>query len=458
MLMKRKFKQVHFVGIGGIGMSGIAEVLLNQGFSVTGSDLNSSDITAYLEEKGARIFSGHLPENVEGADVLVYSSAVTPDNPELAEARNRNIPVIRRAEMLGELMRLKYGIAIAGTHGKTTTSSIAGLVLDEGGLDPTLIIGGRIRSLNTNARLGESQFMVTEADEFDRSFLTLSPTIAAITNLEADHMDCYDDIDDLKRTFIEFANKVPFYGTVICCLDSEYVMEILPEINKPIVTYGYSAQADYQARNVRFNEMHSTFDVFHNGEKEATVKLNLPGKHNVSNALAAYVVGKELGIVKDEIISGLAKFNGVMRRFEIKYADKDIIVVDDYAHHPTEVKATLLAAKKGWEKRVIAVFQPHLYSRTQDLFREFGKSFFDSDVLIVTDIYPAREVAIPGVTGELIAEAARSFGHKNVHYIPEKSNIPKFLDSIRKKGDIVIGLGAGDIWDPINKFIKRIKK
>jgi len=457
MSMMRKFKTIHFVGIGGIGMSGIAEVLINQGFTVTGSDNNLSDITEYLEKKGAKIFSGHASENVGSADVLVYSSAVTPENPEVTAALNKNIPVIRRAEMLGELMRMKYGIAISGTHGKTTTSSMVGHVLDEGKLDPTLIIGGRIRSLNTNARLGTSEYMVTEADEFDRSLLTLTPSIAVITNIELDHMDCYEDLDDIKNTFAEFANKVPFYGVVICCLDSENVQDILPMINKPVTTYGFSAQADYQAANVEYIDNQTHFSVMEKGEEIIRLSIILPGNHNVLNALAAYTVGRELEIPITEIKKGLQNFSGVMRRFEIKYQDENIIVVDDYAHHPTEVKSTLDAAKSSWNKRVIAVFQPHLYSRTRDFHKEFGKSFFNSDILIVTDIYAARETPIEGVNGQLVADAAKAFGHKEVYFIPDLSQIPDLLEKITTVGDVVIGLGAGDIWKAINSYIKRIK-
>lgn len=457
MLMKRKFKKIHFVGIGGIGMSGIAEVLLNQGFSVSGSDKNLSEITTYLETKGAKIFSGHSPQNVEGADILVYSSAVTPDNPEVIAAKMKKVPIIRRAEMLGELMRLKLGVAIAGTHGKTTTSSMTGLVLSVGKLDPTLIIGGKVRSLNTNSRLGESEYLVAEADEYDRSFLTLTPTIAVITNIEEDHMDCYEDLDDLKNTFITFANKVPFYGSIICCLDSENVIEILPELNKPFITYGFSAQADYQAVNVTFDREKNQFDIIHKSENIASVEIGIPGNHNISNALAAFIVGRELGLKIDDIKKGLAEFDGVMRRFEIKYSDEKIIVIDDYAHHPTEVGVTLEAAKKSWNSRVIAVFQPHLFSRTRDLCKDFGKSFFNSDILIVTDIYPAREEPIAGVSGELIADAARNYGHRNVHYIADKRQIPDFLMEIKEAGDVVVGLGAGDIWQSINDFIKRVK-
>jgi UDP-N-acetylmuramate--alanine ligase len=457
MLMKKKFRKIHFVGIGGIGMSGIAEVLINQGFGVSGSDRNPSDITDHLEKIGATFFASHAAENVADADVLVYSSAVTLDNVEVAAAVNRNIPVIRRAEMLAELMRMKNGIAIAGTHGKTTTSSMTGLVLDEGGIDPTLIIGGKVRSLSTNARLGESDFLVAEADEFDRSFLTLSPTIAVITNLEADHLDCYKDLDDIKDTFITFANKVPFYGSVISCLDDENIQDILPAINKPIVTYGFSSQADVQARNLRFDAANSVFDVFHEGELLATVALPVPGAHNVLNALASFCVGMELAVPVPKIVSGLAKFTGVMRRFEIKYSNEEVIIVDDYAHHPTEVKSTLKAAKTGWERRTIAIFQPHLYSRTRDFYKDFGKSFLDSDIVFITDVYPAREAPIEGISGKIIADAAKSFGHKDVRYVADMRQLPEELLKIKMPGDIFVGMGAGNIWQAINRFIELVK-
>jgi UDP-N-acetylmuramate--alanine ligase len=458
MLMKKKFRKIHFVGIGGIGMSGIAEVLINQGFIVTGSDRNLSEITDNLERIGAVVHRGHNPENVGDANVLVYSSAVTEENPEVQEAKKRKIPVIRRAEMLGELMRMKYGVAVAGTHGKTTTSSLVGHVLDEGGFDPTLIIGGRIRSLNTNARLGTSNYLVAEADEYDRSFLTLTPTVAAITNIETDHLDCYADLDDIKRTFAEFANKVPFYGSVVACLNSENVLDILPLINKPIVTYGFSTQADYQAADLSFKGNETTFSVFHGGEKITDILIHIPGEHNVLNALAAFTIGRELDIPVGKIRAGLEKFTGVIRRFEIKYQDTEIIVVDDYAHHPTEVRATLKAAASAWHKRVVALFQPHLYSRTRDFYKEFGKSFVDADVLVVTDIYPAREEPIDGVSGEMIAEAARAVGHKEVYYVPEIADVPAFLEEITKAGDVVVGLGAGDVWRAVNAFIEMRKE
>jgi UDP-N-acetylmuramate--alanine ligase len=458
MFLQKRLKHVHMVGIGGIGMSGIAEVLLNQGFRVSGSDRQLSDITAHLQEHGANIYSGHAAENVSDADVLVYSSAVNEDNPEVRAARERNIPVIRRAEMLSELMRMKYGVAIAGTHGKTSTSSMTGLVVTHGGLDPTLIIGGKVRSLRSNARLGDGELLIAEADEYDRSFLSLAPAIAIITNIEADHMDCYADMDDLRTAFTEFANKVPFYGTVICCLDSENVMEILPQINKSVTTYGFSAQADYRAVKLTFTDYKSRFVVMHQGREEQAIELSVPGRHNIANALAAYVVGRELGLDAAVIAEGLRRFTGVMRRFEIKYQSREVTVVDDYAHHPTEVKATLAAARNSARGRIIAVFQPHLYSRTQALSGEFGKAFTDADVFIVCPIYPAREQPLPGVSAALVAEAAAQFGHKNVHLCPTLEAVPKLLHELQEKGDIIIGLGAGDVWRAINAYIAELNK
>lgn len=440
-----KIKHIYFVGIGGAGMSGIAEILLSQGFKVSGSDKRFSETTEHLQSLGAKLFEGHDAAQIDGIDALVYSSAVPLDNPEIVAARKKKIPVIRRAEMLGELMRMKFGISIAGTHGKTTTTSMTGTVLTEGNLDPTIIVGGKLQKLKTNARLGKSQFLVAEADEFDRSFLTLTSSIAVITTLEADHLDCYEDLDDIKSAFVQFANKVPFFGSVIACIDEPSVQDILPRLERRVNTYGISKQADLRATDISYDSGLSTFFVWHKGIKLGKVTIQLPGLHNVKNALAAIMVGLELEMDFDTIRSGIQSFDGVGRRFEIIGERDGALVVDDYAHHPTEIMASLQGAKSGWKRRLIAVFQPHLYSRTRDFYKEFGKSFFDSDMLVVTDVYPARETPIEGVSGELIADAAREYGHRDVHYLADKKDIPKFLETHVHDGDLVITLGAGDI-------------
>ena len=450
---------LHFVGIGGIGMSGIAEILMDQGFKITGSDRAASDNTDRVKGLGAHVYIGHAAENLEpDVDVVVYSSAVPPENPELVEAHRRKIPVIRRAEMLAEVMRLRYGIGIAGTHGKTTTTSMVSLVLMEGGIDPTVIVGGRLRGLaGSNARLGKGDFIVVEADEFDRSFLSITPTIAVLTTLETDHLDCYRDLEDIKSAFIQFASKVPFYGFVVLCLDEPALQDIMPKLKKKIITYGLNGQADLQAVDIRHRQNISTFLVVHNGKDLGEVTLQIPGKHNVQNALAAIAVGLELGVPFEKIAAGVAKFTGVFRRWEVKAEVKGVTVVDDYAHHPTEIKATLAGAKSGWRRRVVCVFQPHLYSRTRDFYDEFGRSFFNADVLVLTDVYPAREEPIQGVNGELIANAAKEFGHKQVHYVPDKKAVPAFLLSIVQPGDMVITMGAGDIWRFGEDFIAQLK-
>ncbi len=457
--MFSSIRKLHFVGIGGIGMSGIAEILIDQGFTISGSDKAASDNTERLETLGAKIYIGHTKENVDAdVDALVYSSAVTPENPEVMEAQRRGIPVIRRAEMLAEVMRLKYGIGIAGTHGKTTTTSMVSLVLMEGEIDPTVIVGGRLRGLaGSNARLGKGDFIVVEADEFDRSFLSITPTIAVLTTLETDHLDCYRDLEDIKGAFIQFANKVPFYGFVVLCLDEPALQDIMPKIKKKIITYGLNRQADIQAVDIVHRENRSRFMVVRNGSDLGEIEIQIPGKHNVQNAVAAIAVGLELGVPFDRVKAGIEKFTGVFRRWEEKADIDGITVFDDYAHHPTEIKATLSGAKAGWRRRVVCVFQPHLYSRTRDFYEEFGRSFFNADVLVVTDVYPAREEPIQGITGELIVHAAKAFGHKNVHYVPDKNAVPGFLMKIKQPGDMIITMGAGDIWRFGEEFVRNLK-
>ena len=455
-LMKfANFERIHFVGIGGIGMSGIAEILINQGFTVSGSDLSLSDVTQRLASLGAVINQGHAPENVHGADVLVYSSAVTADNPEILEATERKIPSIRRAEMLAEVMRLHHGIAVAGTHGKTTTTSMLGLVLVQGGLDPTVIVGGKLHAFGgTNARLGRGEFMVVEADEFDRSFLQLNPTIAVLTTLEEEHLDIYANLDDLKQAFIEFANKVPFYGFVTLCLDEPALQEILPHIHRKVISYGLSSQSDVQAVDLEHHQNTTSFTVLQRGSELGRLTLGVPGEYNVRNALGATVVSLELGIPFVKVQEAFEGFTGVFRRFEVKAEIGEVMVVDDYAHHPTEVKETLRGIKAGWRRRVVCVFQPHTYTRTRDFHRDFGRAFMNADVLIVTDVYPAREHPIQGISGELIVDAAKSFGHKEVLYIADKTEVPAALLELSRPGDIVITMGAGDIYRYGNAFIE----
>jgi UDP-N-acetylmuramate--alanine ligase len=458
--MFSSIKKIHFVGIGGIGMSGIAEILLDQGFRVSGSDRGLSEVTERLQKLGANIFEGHQAENIaDDVDALVYSSAVSLDNPEVLEAQRRKIPVIRRAEMLAEVMRLKYGIGIAGTHGKTTTTSMVSLVLMEGNLDPTVIVGGKLSGLGgTNARLGHGDFIVVEADEFDRSFLSITPTIAVMTTLETDHLDCYRDLEDIKGAFIQFASKVPFYGFVVLCLDEPALLDIMPQlIKKKIITYGLNPQADVQAVDIRHKDNTSTFTVVRDGVDLGQITIQVPGNHNVQNSLAAIAVGLQLDVPFEKVRAGIEKFSGVYRRWEKKGDVKGITLYDDYAHHPTECRATLAGVKAGWRRRVVCVFQPHLYTRTRDFYEEFGKSFLLSDVLIVTDVYPAREEAIQGISGELIVNAAKRFGHKDAQYIPDKKQVPDHLASIVKSGDIVITMGAGDIWKFGEEFLKKMK-
>ncbi len=454
-------KQIHMVGIGGIGMSGIAEILLLRGYSVTGSDSNLSDTTERLEELGAKIFKGHSASNIEGADVVVYTSAVkAEENEETKAALAAQIPVIKRSEMLAELMRMKYGIGIAGTHGKTTTTTLAGHVVQDGNFDPTIIVGGRVHSFDkTNAVVGKGDIVIVEADEFDRTFLRLSPSMAVITNIEAEHLDIYEDLEDVKEAFIEFANKVPFYGAVIVCLDDSNVRSILPEIERRTITYGFTPQAEVRAINVGQKGFRSTFTVLYQEEPLGEIALMAPGDHNIKNALAAVAIGLELGMDFENIKKGLERFKGVFRRFQPKMDEKNILVIDDYAHHPTEVQATIKAARRGWEdRRIVAVFQPHLYSRTQEMHQEFGLSFFDAEVLVVTDIYPSREKPIEGVTGKLIADTAKTYGHRDVHYVRDKRDLPSRLTSIVEDGDIVITMGAGDIYKFGEQFTELIKQ
>jgi UDP-N-acetylmuramate--alanine ligase len=456
-----KVKHLHFVGIGGIGMSGIAEILLHQGFTISGSDESQGDTTERLTSLGATIYKGHQADHIHGADVVVYTSAIkAEENVETREALSKKIPVIKRSEMLAELMRMKYGIGIAGTHGKTTTTTMTGLVVQQGGFDPTIMVGGRVHSFDqTNAVVGRGDIMIVEADEYDRTFLKLSPSLVVITNIDTDHLDIYKDIDDIKSAFIEFASKVPFYGALVVCLDDPMVRSILPHITRRVLSYGLNPQAQLRAVDIHSDGMSTEFNVQWNRQPLGSVVLQVPGDHNVRNALGAIGIGLELGMGFEDIARGLSAFSGVMRRFQVKAQIQDTLVIDDYAHHPTEVQATLKAARDAWgERRIVAIFQPHLYSRTRDLYKEFGSSFFDADVLIITDVYPSRELPIEGISGQLIADTASDFGHQKVHYIPDKQQIPEFLSALHANGDIIITMGAGDIYRYGEAFVTRMKK
>lgn len=451
-----RIERIHFVGIGGIGMSGIAELLLSQGYQVTGSDLKLTDVTSRLEELGALISEGHTAEHVDGAHAVVYSSAVKPDNPEVVRGQELKIPVIRRAEMLGELMRMHFSIGISGTHGKTTTTSMVGHLLTEAELAPTLIVGGKVNALGTSAHLGRGDYLVAEADEFDRSFLRLFPTVAVITNVEAEHMDTYGDYGQMVDAFVEFANKVPFYGAVICCLDDAGVRQMIPRLDRALLTYGITSQADVRADDIRFEGLGCTFETTWRGEALGEVTLRVPGLHNVRNALGALTVGLHLELDPAVMIEALASFTGVARRFEVKGEVGDVLVVDDYAHHPTEVAATLSAARAGLDRRIVAVFQPHLYSRTRDFAEDFGSALLDSDVLVVTDIYPAREEPIAGVTGELVAQAAIRHGHRQVMYLPDAAEVPQAVARLARPGDLIVTMGAGDVWKAADALVERL--
>jgi UDP-N-acetylmuramate--alanine ligase len=442
--MFKRINHVHFIGIGGIGMSGIAEVLLNLGYKVTGSDIRATSITARLEQLGATIYPRHAGENVKNAQVVVTSSAVHADNPEIAEAQRRKIPVIARAEMLAELARLKYAITVAGTHGKTTTTSMIAVVLDRAGYDPTVVVGGLLNTIGSNARLGKGDFIVLEADESDRSFLLLSPTIAVVTNIEADHLDHYRDLEDIQTAFLSFINKVPFYGSAILCLDEPSVQSLIPMIKRRIVTYGTAATADVCITDVSLDGLGSTFKLRFNGGSTQSMKLNVPGMHNVSNATAAFAAARDMGIDAPVIAASLEDFRGVDRRFQIKSRD-DVTVIDDYAHHPTEIRATLSAAKCGNFARIFAIFQPHRYTRTFHLFDDFARAFNLADVVLLLDIYPAGENPIEGITSPALVNKLKSFGHKNAIYAPTFEMIESYIIANAKPGDAVVVMGAGSV-------------
>ncbi len=427
-------------------MSGIAEVLINQGYEVSGSDKVRTPITNHLEQLGARIHFEHAPGNIENAQLVITSSAIKPDNMEVVAARQRMIPVIPRAEMLAELMRMKYGIAIAGTHGKTTTTSLIATVLAGGELDPTVIIGGRLKNIGGHAKMGQSEFLVAEADESDGSFLRLSPTITVVTTLDEEHMDFYHTLDNIKKTFLEFINKVPFYGSAILCLDDPNIQSLIPSVKKRHITYGLTTQADYTARNIAIEGLNTYFTVYHHGRKLGRILSGALGQHNVLNTLAAVAVGMELNLDFDTVAASLKDFEGVQRRFEVVEKTDELILVDDYGHHPAEIRATLRTAKEAWpDRRLIVVFQPHRYSRTQSLMKAFWSAFNDADHLLVADIYSAGELPIEGVDACQVAEGIREFGHKEVEHIGN-DQVSDRISRIVKPGDVVMTLGAGDVW------------
>jgi UDP-N-acetylmuramate--alanine ligase len=444
--MFKRYQHIHFVGIGGIGMSGIAEILLNLGYKVSGSDARRNESTERLERLGAKIFTGHDAANVEGVHVVVYSAAVARDNVEVRTAHQRQIPIIPRAEMLAELMRLKYGIAVAGTHGKTTTTSMVGAVLAEGRLDPTIVVGGRVTNLGSNARLGQGEYLVAEADESDGSFLKLAPTLAVVTTIDAEHLDHYGSLEAIAEAFLAFVNKVPFYGAAVLCLDQPNIQRLLPRVDKRVITYGLESAADLVARRVTLSGMTSRFEIHHRGTALGECALQIPGRHNVLNALAAVGVGLDLEIPFTTITRALAGFAGVQRRFQIRGTAAGVTVVDDYGHHPAEIRATLAAAKAGFDRRIVTVFQPHRYTRTRDLKPEFLTAFNQADVLVVMDIYPAGEPPIPGVSAEDLAEGIRAHGHRNVTFLgSERARIVEYVIEISRPGDLIVTLGAGDV-------------
>jgi UDP-N-acetylmuramate--alanine ligase len=452
-MFRGRVRHVHFVGVGGIGMSGLAEILRTLEFDVSGSDLKANDNTRRLAGLGVKIREGHRAENVEGADVVVYSSAINMQNPEILRARALEIPIIPRAEMLAELMRVKYNVTIAGSHGKTTTTSLVATVLRHAGLDPTVVVGGKVNALGSNARLGAGDLFVAEADESDGSFLKLTPTIAVVTNIDPEHLDHYGTHEQIKDAFVQYCNRAPFYGLCVMCIDHPHVQGILPRIERRHVTYGISRQADYRAKNPRFEGLSARFDAYRRRESLGEFTVRMPGAHNVLNALAVIAVADELEVPLNVTRDAIASFHGVQRRFTVigqpSFAKNgksaDVMIVDDYGHHPAEIEATLDAAQRAFDRRVVVAFQPHRYTRTHALFPEFTRAFNKADVLLVTEVYPAGEQPIPGATGEALAQAIRAHGHRAVTYVPDKKKVAEALLGVVEPGDMVIALGAGDI-------------
>jgi len=450
----RNFQRIHMVGIGGIGMSGIAEVLLTLGYSVSGSDTKVSTITERLQDLGATIFEGHKAENVGGAHVVVISSAVKSDNPEVIEAHKRKIPVIPRAEMLAELMRLKYGIAVAGAHGKTTTTSMVASILAAAHLDPTFVVGGRVNQAGTTARVGRGEYFVVEADESDRSFLMFAPVVAVVTTIDREHLDQYSSLEDIQNAFLQFVNRVPFYGAAILCIDEPNVQAIIPNVKRPIITYGTSSQADLVISDVQLQGLSSEFRLTYKGDDLGLFVLpHPPGIHNVRNAAAAAGVALYLNVAADLIREGLANFAGVGRRFDIKGSINNITVVDDYGHHPAEIRATLEAARGCKFNRLLVLFQPHRYTRTQHLWDEFARSFNQADLLALIDIYAASETPIAGINSEALANSIREAGHKNVHYYRSMQAAIEFILREARPGDAILTIGAGNVSRASSEFM-----
>lgn len=456
-VMFGKIRKLYFVGIGGSGMSGIAEILHNLGFEISGSDHTASEITEYLAGRGITIYPGHRAENLADTEVVVISSAVGEDNPEVVEARRRGIPVIKRAEMLGELMRLKFSVGVAGTHGKTTTTSMIGRILRTGQYKPTIIVGGIVAELGTGASLGEGEYLVAEADEFDRSFLSMFPSMAVVTNLEPDHLDCYDDFDHLVESFLTYMNRVPFFGSVVLSADNEHLWRLRERLARPFVTFGFAVEADYRALNVKMEPGRSEFAVYRRGEYLGDVILHVTGEHNIANALAAVAACSELDVPFEIITDALRGFTGVGRRFEIIGEANGIMVVDDYAHHPTEVRTTLTTAKEVYNRRVIVVFQPHLYSRTRDFYKEFAEALAIADECLLVDIYPARERPIEGVTSELIMAQAQKNGATGFACIGPRDNAAAAVTKIARPGDMVIVMGAGAITHERKNILEALR-
>ncbi len=460
--MFAKIQRVHFVGIGGIGMSGIAEVLLNLGYKVSGSDLKPSAVTSRLAQIGAAVFAGHNPDNVAGADVVIVSSAIKSNNVEVMAAHQRHIPVIQRAEMLAELMRLKYGIAIGGMHGKTTTTSMVAAVLAAGGLDPTVVVGGRVDAMGSNARLGKSQYLVAEADESDRSFLKLSPILAVVTNIDREHMDCYRDMKDVQESFTEFMNRVPFYGMVVACNDNDELRGLLPAVQRRILTYGTRQGSDFQIRSVHCGPRSdsvalSSFRVTYREEDLGEFLLRVPGEHNVENATAAIAVGIGLDVPVERIREALGNFNGVDRRFQRIGTANEVTVIDDYGHHPTEIRATLAAARQCGFCRIHVIFQPHRYTRTQLLLDEFATAFSDADSVLVLDIYAASEPPIPGITADLLAHRIGESGRTGARYVSSVTEAVALAASAAEPGDMVLTLGAGNVWQLAPRLLEELE-
>ncbi len=453
-----RVKRVHLVGIGGVGMGGIAEILLTLGFDVSGSDLHRGEITDRLERLGGRISYGHDAANIEGAEVVVTSTAIPPDNPEVAAARAVMIPVIPRVEMLAELMRMKYSVAVGGTHGKTTVTSLIATVLTAGGLDPTVVVGGTVRAMGTGARLGASEYIVAEADESDGSFLKLSPTMAVVTTIDEEHLDFYKGIDEIKEAFILFANSVPFYGCSVVCLDQHNIQSIISDVHRRVVSYGLTGQSDVQGHDIESSENLTAVTVVARGEELGRLEISMPGLHNIYNSLAAVTVGLELGVEFGNIARSLKEFEGIARRFEIKGEVNNVLVLDDYGHHPAEIGTTLAAAAARWNRRLVVLFQPHRYTRTQKLADQFGRSFYDADVLVVTGIYAASETPIEGVSGANIVEAAMRYGHRDATYIEDMDELFTHVVEIIRPGDVVVTLGAGDIYKVGDRILSAIGK